>query len=86
MVIGMSQWEEMSVKELKAELKRLKISQSGNKKELIKKLEDSDIIDAKIENDEATKGIKNKIHEGFIVLKNITVSPIVITIVILINT
>ena len=48
MVIWMSQWEEMSVKELKAELKRLKISQSGNKKELIKKLEDSDIIDAKM--------------------------------------
>ena len=86
MVIGMNQWEEMSVKELKAELKRLKISQSGNKKELIKKLEDSDIIDAKIENDEATKGIKNKIHEGFIVLKNIPVSPIVITIVILLST
>ncbi|RJU83365.1 MAG: hypothetical protein DWB93_03525 [Candidatus Poseidoniales archaeon] len=86
MVIWMNQWEEMSVKELKAELKRLKISQSGNKKELIKKLEDSDIIDAKIENDEATKGIKNKIHEGFIVLKNIPVSPIVITIVILLST
>ena len=38
MVIGMNQWEEMSVKELKAELKRLKISQSGNKKGVNKKI------------------------------------------------
>ena len=35
MVIGMSKWEGMSVKELKAELKSRKITQNGNKKELI---------------------------------------------------
>ncbi len=32
MVMGMRQWEEMSVKELKAELKSRKITQNGNKK------------------------------------------------------
>ncbi len=32
MVIGMSKWEGMSVKELKAELKSRKITQNGNKK------------------------------------------------------
>ena len=59
MVMGMSQWEEMSVKELKAELKSRKITQNGNKKELIKKLEDSEIIDAKIVNDNLSEEIKN---------------------------
>lgn len=86
MVIGMNQWEEMSVKELKAELKRRKISQSGNKKELIKKLEDSDIIDAKIINDESAKRIKNKIYESFVVLKNMPVSSLGIIVLLLLGT
>lgn len=86
MVIGMSQWEEMSVKELKAELKSRKITQNGNKKELIEKLEDSEIIDAKIVNDNLSEGIKNKIYQGFVVLRNTPVPTLGIIAILLIGT
>jgi len=86
MVMGMSQWEEMSVKELKAELKSRKITQNGNKKELIKKLEDSEIIDAKIVNDNLSEGIKNKIYQGFVVLRNTPVPTLGIIAILLIGT
>mgnify|MGYP001170776012 FL=1 len=86
MVIGLNQWEEMSVKDLKAELKRRKISQSGNKKELIKKLEDSNVIDTKIVNDMVMKRIKDKIHDSFILLNNIPVPSLGIIIIILLGT
>ena len=86
MVMGMSQWEEMSVKELKAELKSRKITQNGNKKELIKKLEDSEIIDAKIVNDNLSEGIKNKIYQGFVVLRDTPVPTLGIIAIILIGT
>ncbi|MFL2958103.1 MAG: M28 family peptidase [Candidatus Thalassarchaeaceae archaeon] len=82
----MKQWEEMSVKELKAELKGRKISQSGNKKELIEKLENSDIIDAKIINDNLSEGIKNKIYQGFVVLKDTPVTSLGIIAILLIGT
>ena len=86
MVMGMSQWEEMSVKELKAELKSRKITQNGNKKELIKKLEDSEIIDAKIVNDNLSEGIKNKIYQGFVVLRDTPVPTLGIIAILLIGT
>ena len=86
MVIGMSKWEEMSVKELKAELKSRKITQNGNKKELIKKLEDSEIIDAKIVNDNLSEGVKNKIYQGFVVLRNTPVPTLGIIAILLIGT
>ena len=86
MVIGMSKWEEMSVKELKAELKSRKITQNGNKKELIEKLEDSEIIDAKIVNDNLSEGIKNKIYQGFVVLRNTPVPTLGIIAILLIGT
>ncbi len=86
MVMGMSQWEEMSVKELKAELKSRKITQNGNKKELIEKLEDSEIIDAKIVNDNLSEGIKNKIYQGFVVLRNTPVPTLGIIAILLIGT
>ena len=86
MVMGMSQWEEMSVKELKAELKSRKITQNGNKKELIKKLEDSEIIDAKIVNDNLSEGIKNKIYQGFVVLRDTPVATLGIIAILLIGT
>ena len=35
----MKQWREMTVKQLKSELKTRNVSQSGNKDELVKKLE-----------------------------------------------
>ena len=86
MVMGMSQWEEMSVKELKAELKSRKITQNGNKKELIKKLEDSEIIDAKIVNDNLSEGIKNKIYQGFVVLRDTPVPTLGIIAILIIGT
>ena len=86
MVMGMSQWEEMSVKELKAELKSRKITQNGNKKELIKKLEDSEIIDAKIVNDNLSEEVKNKIYQGFVVLRNTPVPTLGIIAILLIGT
>ena len=86
MVMGMSQWEEMSVKELKAELKSRKITQNGNKKELIKKLEDSEIIDAKIVNDNLSGEIKNKIYQGFVVLRDTPVPTLGIIAILLIGT
>lgn len=86
MVIGMSKWEGMSVKELKAELKSRKITQNGNKKELIEKLEDSEIIDAKIVNDNLSEGIKNKIYQGFVVLRNTPVPTLGIIAILLIGT
>ena len=86
MVMGMSQWEEMSVKELKAELKSRKITQNGNKKELIKKLEDSEIIDAKIVNDNLSEEIKNKIYQGFVVLRDTPVPTLGIIAILLIGT
>ena len=82
----MNKWEEMSVKELKTELKSRSISQSGNKKELIKKLEDSDIIDAKIINHEPSKGIKNKLNEGFNVIKSIPIPSLGIIVILLLGT
>ena len=48
MVRGMKQWREMTVKQLKNELKSRNLSQSGNKDELVKKLENFEIIDAEI--------------------------------------
>jgi len=84
--MGMSQWEEMSVKELKAELKSRKITQNGNKKELIKKLEDSEIIDAKIVNDNLSEEIKNKIYQGFVVLRDTPVPTLGIIAILLIGT
>ena len=86
MVMGMSQWEEMSVKELKAELKSRKITQNGNKKELIKKLEDSEIIDAKIVNDNLSEGIKNKIYQGYVVLRDTPAPTLGIIAILLIGT
>ena len=86
MVIGMSKWEGMSVKELKAELKSRKITQNGNKKELIKKLEDSEIIDAKIVNDNLSEEIKNKIYQGFVVLRDTPVPTLGIIAILLIGT
>ena len=86
MVIGMSKWEGMSVKELKAELKSRKITQNGNKKELIEKLEDSEIIDAKIVNDNLSEGIKNKIYQGFVVLRDTPVPTLGIIAILLIGT
>ena len=59
-VIWMRHWREMSVKELKNELKDRNISQSGNKEELIKKLEEYEIIDAEIINSRLITKIKNK--------------------------
>tara|TARA_B100001559_G_scaffold311310_1_gene307662 strand:+ start:699 stop:2420 length:1722 start_codon:yes stop_codon:yes gene_type:complete len=84
--MGMSQWEEMSVKELKAELKSRKITQNGNKKELIKKLEDSEIIDAKIVNDNLSEGIKNKIYQGYVVLRDTPAPTLGIIAILLIGT
>lgn len=86
MVIGMSKWEGMSVKELKAELKSRKITQNGNKKELIEKLEDSEIIDAKIVNDNLSEEVKNKIYQGFVVLRNTPVPTLGIISILLIGT
>lgn len=86
MVIGMSKWEGMSVKELKAELKSRKITQNGNKKELIEKLEDSEIIDAKIVNDNLSEEVKNKIYQGFVVLRNTPVPTLGIIVILLIGT
>ncbi|MGB1436426.1 MAG: M28 family peptidase [Candidatus Thalassarchaeaceae archaeon] len=86
MVIGMSKWEGMSVKELKAELKSRKITQNGNKKELIEKLEDSEIIDAKIVNDNLSEGVKNKIYQGFVILRNTPVPTLGIIAILLIGT
>ena len=86
MVIGMSKWEGMSVKELKAELKSRKITQNGNKKELIEKLEDSEIIDAKIVNDNLSEEVKNKIYQGFVVLRNTPVPTLGIIAILLIGT
>ena len=86
MVIGMSKWEGMSVKELKAELKSRKITQNGNKKEIIEKLEDSEIIDAKIVNDNLSEEVKNKIYQGFVVLRNTPVPTLGIIVILLIGT
>ncbi len=86
MVIGMSKWEGMSVKELKAELKSRKITQNGNKKELIEKLEDSEIMDAKIVNDNLSEEVKNKIYQGFVVLRNTPVPTLGIIAILLIGT
>ena len=58
-VIWMRHWREMSVKELKTELKDRNISQSGNKEELIKKLEEYEIIDAEIPLNEQPEKIQN---------------------------
>ncbi|MGB1467902.1 MAG: M28 family peptidase [Candidatus Thalassarchaeaceae archaeon] len=82
----MSKWEGMSVKELKAELKSRKITQNGNKKELIEKLEDSEIIDAKIVNDNLSEGVKNKIYQGFVILRNTPVPTLGIIAILLIGT
>ena len=73
-VIWMRHWREMSVKELKNELKDRNISQSGNKEELIKKLEEYEIIDAEIINSRLITKIKNKTYKGYDRVRN---TPIV---------
>ena len=66
----MKQWREMTVKQLKSELKTRNVSQSGNKDELVKKLEDLEIVEAEILNSDIISKIKSKIHIGYNAIRN----------------
>ena len=70
MVRGMKQWREMTVKQLKNELKSRNLSQSGNKDELVKKLENFEIIDAEIFNNGIITKTKSKVQVGYDIIKN----------------
>tara|TARA_B100001142_G_scaffold328993_1_gene390720 strand:- start:9819 stop:11549 length:1731 start_codon:yes stop_codon:yes gene_type:complete len=86
MVRGMKQWREMTVKQLKNELKSRNLSQSGNKDELVKKLENFEIIDAEIFNNGIITKTKSKVQVGYNVVKNTPILSLGVISILLIGT
>ena len=86
MVRGMKQWREMTVKQLKNELKSRNLSQSGNKDELVKKLENFEIIDAEIFNNGIITKTKSKFQVGYNIVKNTPVLSLGVISILLIGT
>ena len=86
MVRGMKQWREMTVKQLKNELKSRNLSQSGNKDELVKKLENFEIIDAEIFNNGIITKTKSKVQVGYNIVKNTPILSLGVISILLIGT
>ena len=86
MVRGMKQWREMTVKQLKNELKSRNLSQSGNKDELVKKLEKFEIIDAEIFNNGIITKTKSKVQVGYNIVKNTPILSLGVISILLIGT
>ena len=86
MVRGMKQWREMTVKQLKNELKSRNLSQSGNKDELVKKLENFEIIDAEIFNNGIITKTKSKVQVGYDIIKNTPILSLGVISILLIGT
>ena len=86
MVRGMKQWREMTVKQLKNELKSRNLSQSGKKDELIKKLENFEIIDAEIFNNGIITKTKSKVQVGYDIIKNTPILSLGVISILLIGT
>jgi hypothetical protein len=84
--MGMNQWKEMSVKELKSELKNRKALQGGNKGELIERLERLEKIKGKNVNNNDTLLKKINIHETFFKLKENQIPSIGIVLILLLGT
>ena len=82
----MKQWREMTVKQLKSELKTRNVSQSGNKDELVKKLEDLEIVEAEILNSDIISKIKSKIHIGYNANRNTPILSLGVISILLIGT
>ena len=82
----MKQWREMTVKQLKSELKTRNVSQSGNKDELVKKLEDLEIVEAEILNTDIISKIKSKIHIGYNAIRNTPILSLGVISILLIGT
>jgi len=82
----MNQWNGMTIKELKFELKQRNLILTGNKPDLIKRLENSDVVDGElIQNRDLYNSIKNLIVKQYISIKNIPFSIITIVLILLIG-
>jgi hypothetical protein len=63
----MNQWNGMTIKELKFELNQRNLILTGNKPDLIKRLENSDVVDGElIQNRDLYNSIKNLIVKQYI--------------------
>ena len=82
----MNQWNGMTIKELKFELNQRNLILTGNKPDLIKRLENSDVVDGElIQNRDLYNSIKNLIVKQYISIKNIPFSIITIVLILLIG-